>query len=558
MVRSRDKQISTTYLFEVDTGMKMNSDSNYIAELLEAPEDGHCQFKEAKKRYDFEDALKCCCALSNCGGGKFVLGITDKRPRKVVGSEAFEQPERTREGLMNKLRVKVDFKLYKHEGFRILVFEIAPRPIGVPVQVNGIAWRYVGDSIEPIPPEVLRDIYYEAEPDFSGDICPGATLDDLDGTAVEVFRRFWADDSKNNRIKSLSIGQLMADCGAVINDGITYAALILFGKSTSLMKYLPQAEIIFEYRSSNASGPAQYREEFRIGFFACYDRLWELINLRNDMQHYQDGFHVLGLPTFNERVAREAVLNATSHRSYRSSSSIFVRQYRDRLVIDSPGGFPHGVTVENILEKQSPRNHLIANIFALCGLVERAGQGMNLMYEICITEAKPLPDFSGTDSYFVCVTLNGKITDEKLLLLFKRIGNEQLNTFTTEDYLAINLLYHTQKFPAHLRPHIKSLAEKGMVENLGRGRYLLARKLYDEIGESDTHLRLAGTDRAANKNLILLFIEANTDIGASLADVQQILPGLSQSQLQKLLYELKKENRIKTEGRTNKAKWYIT
>jgi len=63
----------------------------------------------------------------------------------------------------------------------------------------------------------------------------------------------------------------------------------------------------------------------------------------------------MGLPTFNERVARESLLNAASHRTYRSSSSIFVRQYRNRLVIDSPGGLPSGITIDNILEKQSPR-----------------------------------------------------------------------------------------------------------------------------------------------------------------------------------------------------------
>jgi len=30
--------------------------------------------------------VKYCCAIANCGGGKFVLGITNNRPRKVVGS----------------------------------------------------------------------------------------------------------------------------------------------------------------------------------------------------------------------------------------------------------------------------------------------------------------------------------------------------------------------------------------------------------------------------------------------------------------------------------------
>ena len=33
----------------------------------------------------------------------------------------------------------------------------------------------------------------------------------------------------------------------------------------------------------------------KVGFFACYDRVWELVKLRNDKQHYQEGFSCLTL-----------------------------------------------------------------------------------------------------------------------------------------------------------------------------------------------------------------------------------------------------------------------
>lgn len=126
------------------------------------------------------------------------------------------------------------------------------------------------------------------------------------------------------QLATLSKEQLLHDCGAITDDGVTYAALILFGKNATIIKYLPQAEIIFEYRSSEASGPANQREEFKVGFFACYDRVWELVNLRNDKQHYQEGFFVFDIATFNERVVREAILNAVSHRNYQFGGSIFV------------------------------------------------------------------------------------------------------------------------------------------------------------------------------------------------------------------------------------------
>ena len=159
-----------------------------IEELLNAKEGEHYQFKEAKTRFDSGEAARCCCALANCGGGKLVLGITDKRPREVVGSKAFEQPERTRKGLIDELKVMVDFQIYSHDGKRVLVFDVASRPLGLPVLVDGIAWWYEGDSLIPMPEEIRRRIYSETGFDFSGSICSFAKLDDLDDSAIEVFR----------------------------------------------------------------------------------------------------------------------------------------------------------------------------------------------------------------------------------------------------------------------------------------------------------------------------------------------------------------------------------
>ena len=118
-----------------------------VRELLEAKEGEHVQFKEAKNRFDFGDAAKCCCALANNGGGALVFGITDKRPRKVVGSAAFDQPERTRMGLIEKLKINIDFRLFTYDGKRVLVFDVKSRPIGLPVQYGGVAWIYEADEL---------------------------------------------------------------------------------------------------------------------------------------------------------------------------------------------------------------------------------------------------------------------------------------------------------------------------------------------------------------------------------------------------------------------------
>lgn len=144
-----------------------------VQELLEAKEGEHVQFKEAKNRFDFGEAARCCCALANNGGGKLVFGITDKRPRGVVGSAAFDQPERTRMGLIEKLKVNVDFQIFDYEGKRVLAFDVKSRPIGLPVQYDGVAWIYEGDTLKPMSEDMRRSIYEETGGDFSGTICAG-------------------------------------------------------------------------------------------------------------------------------------------------------------------------------------------------------------------------------------------------------------------------------------------------------------------------------------------------------------------------------------------------
>ena len=528
-----------------------------IEELLTAKEGEQYQFKEAKQRFDSGEAARCCCALANCGGGRLVFGITDKRPRKVVGSAAFDQPERTRKGLIDKLKVMVDFHLlYSEDGKRVLVFEVASRPLGLPVQVDGVAWWYEGDSLIPMPEEIRRRIYDETGIDFSGTICPAARITDLDDAAIEAFRTTWIEKSGNKRLASLPAEQLLHDCEAITDEGITYAALILFGKKAALGKYLPQSEIIFEYRSSNASGPANQREEFRAGFFTCHDRLWELINLRNDIQHYQEGFFIFDIPTFNESAVREAILNAVSHRNYQLAGSVFIRQYPDKLVVESPGGFPNGISLDNILDRQVPRNRRIAEILALCGLVERSGQGMNIIYETSIKEAKQLPDFAGTDDSFVSLTLNGLVLDKKMLSLINRIGNERLDSLTTADFLAINALYYEQPLSENLRSRLKHLSEMGIVEHIGRSKYVLSRSLYSAAGKSGVHTRIVGLDRETNKALLEKHIREKGDEGTPFRELQQVLPSHSRSQIQVLLRELRNENRAYCVGNTSAARWF--
>ena len=526
---------------------------------INAVEGARFEFKAAKGGYHFDELVRYCVAVANEGGGKILLGVTDRRPRRVVGTTAFSEPGRTEAGLFERLRQRVQLEEYRHENGRVLIVHVPPRLPGNAWQYQGAYLMRAGDSLVPMTDDRLRQIHNEVGPDFSAEICAGANLTDLDPVAVEYLRTLWQKKTPSQNIADRSLEQLLTDAELISDGGVTYAALILLGTRGTLGKHLAQAEIVFEYRSGEAPGPAADRREFRQGFLPVLDDLWNAINLRNDLQHFQQGLFVWDVPTFNERAVREAVLNAVSHRDYRSGGSVFVRQFPRRIEIVSPGGFPPGIGPENILWQQNPRNRRIAEVLAKCGLVERAGQGFDLIYRECIRQSKPLPDFSRTDAHSVWLTLHGEIQDPEFLRFLEQVGQERTTSFSTEDFLAIDLVHREEPIPDILRPRLQHLLEGGVIERVGRGRgvrYLLSRRLYTMIGKTGIYTRRKGLDRETNKELLLKHIRESSAEGATLRELMEVLPALNRRSIQVLLDSLRTEGRIRIQGQTRGARWF--
>ena len=200
-----------------------------LEEWLNAREDEHLEFKEAKNNFHFEKLVKYCAALANEGGGSIVLGVTDTRPRRVVGSTVFDQLERTKAGLAERLRLRVEAAELQHPDGRVLVFTAPARPIGVPIAAEGAYWMRAGEDLAPMTADMLRRILNEGGPDFSAEICRNATINDLDPNASDVLRTRWHQRTSNDAILQLSAEQLLRDAELVTEAGVTYAALILMG-----------------------------------------------------------------------------------------------------------------------------------------------------------------------------------------------------------------------------------------------------------------------------------------------------------------------------------------
>jgi ATP-dependent DNA helicase RecG len=142
-------------------------------------------------------------------------------------------------------------------------------------------------------------------------------------------------------------------------------------------------------------------------------------------------------------------------------------------------------------------------------------------------------------------------------LFISKIGDERLETFSTEDYLAINALFHNQKLPEHLRPYINRLHNMGIVEKIGNTKFILSRGIYDAVGQTGVHTRLVGLDRETNKELILKHLKKSGVKGAAFSEFQQVLPSQSRNQIQYFLKELNAEGKIESKGKTKGATWFL-
>jgi ATP-dependent DNA helicase RecG len=225
----------------------------------------------------------------------------------------------------------------------------------------------------------------------------------------------------------------------------------------------------------------------------------------------------------------------------------------------SPGGFPPGITPENVLWQQNPRNRRIAEVLGRCGLVERAGQGFDMIYRECIRQSKPMPDFTRTDDHFVWVTLHGEIQDPEFLRFLEEIGQERMAAFTTDDFLAVDLVHREQPVPDRLKPRLEPLLEQGIIERTGHGRGTrlhLSRRFYRHLGKGGIYTRKRGLDRETNKALVMRHLKDCGDEGCPISELQQVLPAQSRDYLKRLLSGLRLEGHVRLDGQRRGAKWH--
>lgn len=104
-----------------------------------------------------------------------------------VGTSAYPIHNNIQQRLFTELGIRVIIEEYEKDNLRVLVFNIPSRQKGMPVKSDGIAYMRNGSSIVKVDDITQAKIFRETELDFSGEICRGFSLSDIDEEAIFNF-----------------------------------------------------------------------------------------------------------------------------------------------------------------------------------------------------------------------------------------------------------------------------------------------------------------------------------------------------------------------------------
>ena len=518
----------------------------YLLGKFKRCQQGNLSFNGSDKQKP-SDRRKCILgyvvALANANGGYLVLGMEDAFPHKVVGTSQCENALGKLENEIYKaLQIPVDaYELFDEQNNRVVVVEIPRHPVGKALRFEDVPLWRSGEELIPMPDKVLFSILQETDPDYSQAICEGVTIDDLDKEAIDILKEKYARKQNNPTFTSLSDRQALSDLKLIEGNKVTNAAVLLVGKAEIIQQNFPQAKVQHEFRTTEGQERFDKRLSFVAPFYILIDQLWKAVNDRNGSVPVQEGAYMFDIPFFNEEVIREVINNAFAHRDYRLASEIVIKQYPTKLSVISPGGFPTGVTLENILTVSStPRNRLLADVLAATGIVERSGQGMDVIFRLTLSEGKQTPDYSKTNDYQVTAILSATVKDPGFALFIKSIQqelpeNQKLSVFDVLTFCAIR----EGKQPKD-KEIAKRLYSMGYLEKRGKTsaiRYILPRRYYELTGNQSEYSELTDWDDEQIWSVLFRYLKKYGT--AKKTDIAKLIgQHISDSQLRRLLERL--------------------
>ena len=391
-----------------------------IKKLIQNGEKIDVEFKESKNALT-KDVFDTVCSFNNRNGGHIILGINDKRDIVGVSEDKVDKIMKEFTTAINNPQkmyppLYLIPEVFEIDGKRVIYIRV---PEGYQVcRHNGRIWdrSYEGDINITDHSELVYKLYARKQGSyFVNKVYPNLDIDFLDNSVIEKAKRMAISRNKNHVWENMSNEELLRSANLILTDpetkreGITLAAILLFGKDNSIMSVLPQHKTDAIFRVENKDRYDD-RDVVITNLIDSYDRLMAF-----GQKHLNDLFVLDGIVNVNarDRILREIVSNTLAHRDYSSGFPAKMIIDDEKITIEN-SNLAHGMGALDLQKFEPfPKNPTISKVFREIGLADELGSGMRNTYKYTRLYSGGDPLFEEGDIFRTIIPLK-KIATQKV------------------------------------------------------------------------------------------------------------------------------------------------
>jgi len=517
-------------------------DLGTLEELIRLGETLGCEFKsDARREFSDKEIYDEIVALANTNGGFLLIGVendgtvTGSRPRHGASTDVNKLKSAVFHNTVPNINTRIS--IIDYPNGKVLVIEVDRYPEICSTTSGKTLRRAIGSDGKPqTVPFYARDQISRRVNlgllDYSAQPVDAATFEDLDPLEFERVRQTITNLRGDRTLLDLSNEELAKALRLVEtrkgNLVPNVAGLLLLGRTSSIERFLPTHAVHFQVL--DARGDVKVNDPFHEPIVKIIEEIESRFRARNEEREKIVGLLRYPIPDYSPIGFREAVNNALLHRDYSHMESVYIQWQHDHILITNPGGFPEGITPENILvHEPKPRNTRLAEAFKRIGITDQTGRGVDKIYMGQVRYGRPPPDYSRSDNAAVRVVIPG---GESSLDFAAFIFEEERNgkVFTLDDLLIMNELYYDrridaptagrliQKGTAEGRRVLEHLHELGLVEGRGErsGRvYHLPSSLYKRFHMKAEYVRVKGFEPLQQEQMVIEYVKEHGAIRRS-------------------------------------------
>ncbi|WP_019415986.1 RNA-binding domain-containing protein [Paenisporosarcina sp. TG20] len=537
-----------------------------IKELIANGETMFVEFKSwinvPNKRDLFEILATETVGFSNANGGIILVGVEDDG--EITGCQKYDT-QNVIESIYDRTVPKVftDIEIIKIDEKDILKITVS-KSVDTIATSRGTVYKRLGKNTKPLyPSEYQLNTIERIKGDFSAKILAHTTDADIDYAEVENLKQKIHSRDKDSTLHLGDNVSLLRDLHLIAVDEenikLTVAGLLLVGKQESIIRHLPQAEIMILTYDQEGQTEYNKRIELRTSLIKSITRIQEIFEDRNSIKNIQMGLFKLEVHDYPSNVFQEALLNAIAHRSYESSSSIIIKLYPSKIIIENPGSFPDGIYSNNIITHPStPRNKLIAETFQKLKYVQRSGQGIDIIFKDMLSLGKSAPEYKIYEDA-VSLTLRSSVEDVEFLKFINR-EQETNGDFSVSEICILKYVKSFKTIGLSKAAEVAQIStseatnvlnllcnNKNILQRETRNKYMFTHRIYDSFDNNIEYTKDKEFDEIQARTMIIDYLSKNGFM--TRLDVERLC-GFSSTSSKRILKKLREEGTLILEGKS--------